>query len=88
MPEIKIGEGLIGQISSLRAAGAALNGSSGGSEISGGPSLTTCRMYADQQAAIQELISLYRQLVTKDANELDSLVQGMKDLDRQIAANT
>ncbi len=88
MAEIKIGAGLSGEIAALRSAGSGLNGSAQDTQLPPGAEMQTCQLYAAQQKAIRELVGLYRQLVMKDADDLSRLVQGMENLDSQIAANT
>ena len=87
MAELKITEGLDGEISALRSAGNSL-GSDATALTSGGLDLETCRRIIQQQQEIARLLDQYKALIVKDANDLHGVAVTVRTADQTIAANT
>ena len=86
MAEIKLTEGYDAQIAALRSAGNTLAVSSAAPVSTGGLSLTTAEKYVEQNARIAALLAEYRNLVLKDAADLQAMAARFRETDQSAAS--
>lgn len=88
MSEIKVNkEGLANQLSLLKTSGNDIDVSTSGVSSDGVDTLVTSMKYIQQHKQIAELLSLYKQLITKDADDIKEMQNAVSTMDRLIAGN-
>lgn len=81
MPEFKVNENISGEIRSFRSSGEEIQGSDLSAENATESSLKTSSRYIEENNRIKELFDLYKQLIKKDASDLDKMVETAQILD-------
>lgn len=88
MAEFKVNELLAGEISAFSNSGTELIASASEITISGVSSLKTSVRYVEEHNAIIGLMKLYKQLIAKDASDLQTMKESAEELDAKIAGST
>ena len=88
MSEIKVNkEGLAYQLEIMKTSGNDIDVSTSGVSSDGVDTLVTSMKYIQQHKQIEELLSLYKQLISKDADDIKEMQNAVSTMDRLIAGN-
>ncbi len=88
MSEIKVNkEGLAYQLEIMKTSGNDIDVSTSGVSSDGVDTLVTSMKYIQQHKQIAELLSLYKQLISKDADDIKEMQNAVSTMDRLIAGN-
>lgn len=87
MAEFKISNALISENEAFRLAGSTLNENYTAASADGVSSLAAAKEFVAEQKRIKALISLYMQLVSKDAADITAMIENVEAMDSSMAAS-
>ena len=85
MAEFKINPSFSSEIESLRGAGTGVVSNQKALSLSGISTLPAAQGYETQRKKIMALLSEYKDLLVKEANDLQSMMDAANQLDQKIA---